>query len=338
MNDRPTTIQDIARALNVSLSTVSRALRGHPDVKAETKNKVLELAKKMNYYPDFVAQGLRRKKSQTIGVIVPEIKHDFFSSAIDGIDDVAYHYGYTVVVCKTNEDYQREKLSVSSMLSNRTAGLLVSISQTTTDKKHFDILRRTNTPVVFFDRVFNVSDINVVVGDDYGGAVQAVEHLVQKGYKKIAHLAGPAHLWNSQERYRGYRSVLEKYNLPLDSSLVVRGWMHEKDGKTGIQALLKLKERPDAVFATNDPVAIGAFGEIKKNGLTIPDDIALIGFTGSAITALIDPPLSTVSLSAYLIGKTAAELLFEQLNSDGGTVTTPQKRIIKTKLIVRAST
>jgi len=337
MKSNQATIKDIAQRLNISPSTVSRALRNHPDIKADTKKAVVELAKELDYHPNSIAQSLQKRRTNTIGVIVPEIKHHFFSSVISGIEDVAYDSGYTIIVCQSNESAEREGLNIRALLSNRVAGLLISISQTTKDNENFSMLQRRNIPFVFFDRVDKSINTSKVIVDDFDGAFQAVEHLINSGYKRIAHLAGPAYISISHDRYQGYLAALQKYNVPFQKDLVVYGGFTEEDGVIGFQKLLRLSEMPDAIFAVNDPVAIGAFMQIKAHEFKIPDDVALVGFSDNPITSLVEPSLTTVAQPKYEIGKLAAKLLIEQIEND--TVPfQPKIEILKAKLIVRKST
>lgn len=333
----PATIKDLAKALNLSPSTVSRALRNHPDISPLTKKRVVSLANKLDYHPDSIARSLQTKKTNTIGVIVPEIKQPFFASVINGIEEFAYAAGYTIIVCQSNEDYEREVVYTRTLVSHRIAGLLVSLSKSTENFDHFRVLQRRNIPIVFFDRVSNEIEVSKVVVDDYNGAFDVVNHLIQSGYNRIAHLAGPKNLSISKFRLKGYKDALEKGNLPFHVDLVVHGGLDDTDGIVGFQKLLNLKPLPDAIFAVNDPVAIGAFIMIKEHGLKIPSDIALAGFSNTHMTSLLDPPLTTVEQPSYEIGKTAAQLLMEQINSNGEKLT-PISKVIKTQVIVRDST
>jgi len=330
------TIKDIAKQLNISPSTVSRALRNHPDISPETKKAVNALAKELDYHPDSVAQSLQKRRTNLIGVIVPEIKHNFFSAAISGIEEVAYRAGYAIIVSQSNENFEREVVNVRALMSNRVAGLLISISQNTTDSEHFRVLERHKTPFVFFDRVCEDVNASKVMVDDFAGGYTATEHLIKKGYQRIAHLAGPKHISISKKRLDGYKSALKQNNMFYDEGLVVYGGLNEEDGRSGFQQLLQLEQMPDAIFAVNDPVAIGAFEKIKEHGLRIPKDIALVGFSNNPISALVDPSLTTVDQPAYEVGKRAAILLIEQINSGDDFV--PREEVLKTKLIVRNST
>ena len=209
----PATIKDLARELKLSPSTVSRALRDHPDISPKTKKRVVSLADKLDYHPDSIAQSLQTKKTKTIGVIVPEIKQPFFASVINGIEELAYAAGYTIIVCQSNETADREVLVTRSLGSHRVAGLLVSLSRSTENLDHFKVLQRRGVPIVFFDRVSNDIEASKVVVDDYKGAFDVVEHLIKSGYNRFAHLAGPKNLSISKFRLKGYTDALQAASL-----------------------------------------------------------------------------------------------------------------------------
>lgn len=330
------TIKDIARKLKISPSTVSRALRDHPDISKETKALVSQTAEQLDYFPDSLAQGLKSRKTNTIGLIVPEIKHHFFSAAISGIEEVTYKAGFILLVCQSNEDLEREKMNLKALVSNRIAGLLISISQTTTSASHFDVLKRRGIPVIFFDRTLkNMPGCKVIV-DDYDGAYKAVSHLIDRGYKRIAHIAGPENISIGHERYLGYCRALTDHGMTPDDDLIIRGGFRQADGMIAADRLIKMTNRPDAIFAVNDPVAIGTFIRLKENNISIPDQMALVGFSDNPISSLIDPPLTTVHQPSYEIGKESARLLLEQIQH-GQKPDEQTKHTLKTRLIIRQS-
>ncbi|MGD9210338.1 MAG: LacI family DNA-binding transcriptional regulator [Desulfobacteraceae bacterium] len=333
----PTTIKDIAKRLKLSPSTVSRALRNHPDISITTKKRVISLANQLDYQPNSIAQSLQTQKTKTIGVIVPEIKQPFFAAVINGIEEFAFNAGYTIIVCQSNECYQREVVYTRLLVSHRVAGLLVSLSKETRNFDHFKVVLRRDIPLVFFDRVSPALEVSKVVVDDYQGAFDMVTHLISCGYKRIAHLAGPENLSICRFRKKGYIDALKQHNIPIDTALIISGGLDNSDGMVGFRKLLTLKKKPDAIFAVNDPVATGAFAVIKAKGLKIPQEIALAGFSNTQMTSLIDPPLSTVEQPTYEIGKIAAELLMMQIHSSKEDFK-PQLKILKTELIIREST
>ena len=333
-----TTIKDIASYLNISPSTVSRALRDHPDISQQTKDLVKTVAEKLDYQPNTIAQSLKNRQSNIIGVVVPQVKHYFFASIMAGITDVAYEAGYTVMICQSNDDYEREVINTQALSSHHVAGLLVSVSQSTKKFDHFKALQKRNIPLVFFDRVIDQVDASSVSIDDQQSAFMATEHLIKKGYKRIAHIGGPQHLTICTKRYQGYLDALNQYNIPLHEDLIIFEGMNEEHGNQGLIRLFnKMKAMPDSIFCVTDPVAIGVYIELKKRNIKIPQEVALVGFSDNPNASLIDPPLTTVHQPAYDIGSTATALLLDEINNK----TKPKihvKKILKTELIVRQST
>jgi LacI family transcriptional regulator len=331
------TIKDLAKRLNISTSTVSRALSDHPDISRDTKEKVQTLAREMDYQPNTMAKSLQQKQSLIIGVVVPQVKHFFFASIMSGITDVAYQAGYTVMICQSNEDFQREKSNIDVLISHRVAGLLISISSTTTNCDHFIRLKRRGIPLVFFDRVCMEVDVSTVVVDDYDGAFNATEYLVRKGYQRIGNLGGPEFLSISRLRFNGYRDALQKHGMPFREEWIVRGGLNEEDGvESAARLLMQAKILPDALICVNDPVAMGAISHLKKNGIKIPENVAIVGFTDNPMAEMIEPPLTTVRQPAYQIGKTAAELLLAQIH-DKSQRNHPVHKVLNTELIIRKS-
>ncbi len=334
---RHATITDIAKKLGISASTVSRALSDHPDIKEETKKRVKKLAKEFNYKPNPIAQSLKNNRTTIIGVIVPEIQHDFFASAISGIEEVAYHAGYTIIVCQSNENFEREVVNTNVLIQQRVAGIVASISQTTKNSDHFKSAIARGIPLVFFDRACEDVAASKVIIDDSNSAFNAVNYLIKKGYKKIAHLAGPKALEICKRRLAGYNNALNKAHITIDKDLICYGGLHETDGYNSMDSLIKKKIIPDAVFAVNDPVAIGAFQRIKEAGLKIPGDIGIVGFSNNKITTLVDPTLTTIDQPSFEMGKKAAEILIELIENEKKSAK-PKTVTLETKLIIRGST
>jgi LacI family transcriptional regulator len=333
-----TTLRDLAKKLNLSASTISRALNDSPEISDATKRKVIKASSALNYHPNILARGLINKQTKIIGVIVPEITHSFFSLAISGISGVAYDAGYVIMLCESNENYDREVINTSALVSNQIAGLIVSISQETKRYDHFKYLQRIGIPLVFFDRVCESLKTSKIVVDDYGGAFRAVEYLIKKGRKRIAHLGGTKHLSISRDRFTGYRDALHTFGIPFDNNLVYFSGFQEQNGVKGMQVLFELEKQPDAIFAVNDPVAIGAYEEIKNRGLRIPDDIAVVGFSNNPVAALIDPPLTTIEQPAYELGRRAAIILLEQIVAKTEKrIYKPVREVLETNLIIRLS-
>ncbi len=330
------TIKDIARELGVSPSTVSRALKDHPDISQETKIRVKELVEKLRYTPNTVALSLRSRKTNIIGVIVPQIVHHFFSSVISGIEEAAMASGYNVMIFQSNEDYGREVMNVRSLITSRVDGALVSISKTSEKFGHFREFMENDTPLVLFDRVCDELETDKVIVDDFNGAFTAVEYLIQTGCKRIAHFAAPQHLLIGYQRQRGYITALEKNGIEVDYDLIVKCDTHDEALEI-TPAIMKLKNPPDAVFCVNDLTATGVLKVMKKMGIKVPDDVSVAGFTDGLVATVTDPPLTTVSQHGFDLGKKAAEILLDRIRS-GIEIKPPVLEIIPTTLVVREST
>lgn len=334
MKRHQTTILDIARELDLSKSTVSRALTGHKNVKPATRKAVLELAEKLDYERNMLAISLVKSKSSTIGVIVPEFLTPFFPQIIDGINKFATPAGYNVLITQSGESYETEVANAKVLLASQVDGLLVSLTKETQNFEHFKIFQRKGIPIVFFNRVCEDMEVPKVIVDDYDGAFRAVDHLIKTGKKRIAHLAGPQTLLISRKRLNGYKDALIKNKIPIDEELIISYDLSEEKVRIYVNHLLSLPHPPDALFAINDPTAISAIQVIKSKGLKIPRDIAVIGFSNDYAGELMEPSLTTVSQPLREMGQTAAQLLIEQIEKDA---TKPIIRTLKTKLIVRDS-
>lgn len=329
------TVKDIARKLGLHHSTVSRALRDYPDISEATKEKVKKVARQMNYSPNIVAQSLKTKKTKLVGIIVPEIIHDFFSKAISGIENVVYNNGYVPIVLQSNESSSREELNVDAMITNRVAGLIVSISQDTKSSQHFQRFIDKGIPLVFFDRVIQGLKAGYVISDDEQGAYLGSQYLIDKGYKNIAYFSGPGNLTICKNRLHGFKRALKKNKFPLDSNLIFHGSLHEENGYQTIEKLIADDNIPDAIFAVNDPVAMGAYKKIKEAGLKIPQDIAVLGFSNNEVSSYLDPALSTIDQFPAEMGEKAAQILFTRMQEEN-----PDEEIqkMRTELIERQTT
>jgi DNA-binding LacI/PurR family transcriptional regulator len=333
------TIKDIARTLNISTSTVSRALRNLPDVNAETRKAVVALADKLDYYPDSIALSLVKKKTNILGVIVPDIRAHFFSSAISGIQEVAAQSGYNVMIAPSNESLETEIKNIYTLVSSRADGIIISCSVNTHSSEHFRMIVDKGIPLIFFDRVQEEMDVTKVTIDDYEGARLAVEHLVQQGCTRIAHLGGPGSVSICRKRLQGYLDVLNKHGLPVDPDLILDTGLREENARTGTKKLLELAQLPDAIFGINDLITLKALEVIKEAGLRIPEDIALVGFGDEPITTLVRPSLSTVNQFAHQLGRMSAKEALDQLsaNEEMSGSYLARDMSIKPKLIVRQS-
>lgn len=330
------TIKDIAKTLNISKSTVSRALRDSSEISIETKKRVLELAQRLDYNPNPVALSLLNSQSNDIGVIVPEIANPFFAIVIAGIEDVAFAQGYHVIIYQSHDNFEREALNVRHIYNRRKDGLLVSMASNTEDYNHFKNLHDRGFPIVFFDRVCEEIDTHKVIVDDFEGAYSATEHLIQQGCEKIAHIAGPKHLLNSRRRLHGYKAALLDYKQTIDEQLIVYSDFNSKSAFEITQKLLSGHKKPDGIFASSDNIAIGCHSAIIKAGLSMPNDIALIGFSDLPFASLLNPPLSSVAQPAFEMGRSAAELLINLIKNPKEQFT-PITNVLKTGLIIRGS-
>jgi len=263
------TIKNIASELNLSASTVSRALNDHPDIHKKTKKLVNKVANELGYKPNIIARNLKTMRSNQIGVIVPEIRHDFFSNAISGIEEVAYQKGYTVIIAQSNEQEEREIINLNSMYLHRVSGILVSISQTTTSSEHFRRLLDKGVKMVFFDRVCTDLNVPIVHIDDLESSYKVVDYLLKKGYRKVVHFAGPQILDICKNRRYGYEKALKDAKVDFEP-VIFEGGMHESDGYENVDKLLNLGIKECAIFAVNDPVAIGAMKRLKELKIEIP--------------------------------------------------------------------
>lgn len=336
MKNKQATIRDIAIKLQISISTVSRALRNAADVNPETKKAVLSLAQELNYEPNRVAQSLRSKRTNTLGVVVPEINLHFFSSAISGIQGYSSRYNYGVMICQSLESIETEKSNFHMLLSNRVDGLLVSLSSETNSYDHLQWVIDKKIPLVLFDRICTQVDTTKVVVDDYNGAFKAVEHLILTGCRSIAFVGGPEHLYICKERLKGYTDALMRYNIPVLEEFILHCTDLSKDPVQSMEQLLKQNKTPDAIFALNDPIAIMVMQVLKGKGISIPEEMSVIGFTNEPVSQFIAPSLTTVSQPSYEMGQVAAQLFLEQL--ENGNAVPFVTKVLPTELLIRNST
>ncbi len=335
MRSAQITIKDIAKKLGISPSTVSRALKDHPDISPKTKKRVNELAKTLRYKPNAIALSLRNSKSNILGLIIPEVVHYFFSSVISGIEEVASKAGYNIILFQTNESYENEMQGTHALLSARVDGVLASISKTTLEYEHFRNLQENGIPLVLFDRIAEHLDVDNITVDDHAGAFEATEHLIRIGCKRIAHLSAPQHLLIGKNRQQGYIDALKKHHLPIDDSLILKCDTH-LEALEKVKFLMQYKNPPDGIFAVNDSTAIGALITAKKMGFNVPDDVAIVGFGDGEIATFTEPTLTTVEQPGFEMGKIAAQMLLDKLLNDKTQETV--SKVLKTKLIIRDST
>lgn len=331
----PVTIKDIAKALNISASTVSRALKDHPDISRETKDAVNELAARLKYKPNAVALSLKNSKTNTIGVIIPEVVHYFFSSVISGIEDVAYEAGYNVMVCQSNERYAREVINTQALESNRVEGALVSISKETKDYAHLNNLEDNGIPLVYFDRAPEGMEVDKVIIDDRKAAYNATAHLIDTGCRRIAHLATSGTLGIGFQRLEGYKQALKDHGIPFNEEWVIVADSFELAGDA-TRNLMHLATPPDAIFAVNDMTAVGAMKTLQRMSIAIPQQVAVLGFSAGLFSDITTPTLSSVDQHGYEMGVESAKLLLKRIEK------TAESRYIThyidTNLVLREST
>ncbi len=333
------TIKDIAKALGLSTSTVSRALRDSYEISPETKKLVLECAEKLNYRPNPIALSLKERKTRSIGVIVCEIANSFFSQIINGIESLAYDRGYNVIISQSHESYEREILDLQYLSSRGVDGILISVSTETSDYEHIKNLHQKGLPIVLFDRIAPGIDTHTIIVDNFKGTYEATEHLIHNGYSKIAAISNSEFLSISSERLAGYKEALNSNGIKINNDYIKHcfyGGMVFSEVEEAINQLLTLKDPPEAIVTLSDKLTIGSLKTIKRRGLKIPADIALVGFSNSDLTELTDPPLTVVRQPALEMGKAATELLLQLIESKR-PITEFEKRILSPEFIIMES-
>lgn len=334
------TIKDIAKALGLSTSTVSRALRDSYEISAETKRIVLEYAEKINYHPNPIALSLKERRSRSIGVIVCEIANSFFSQTINGIESIAYNNGYNVIIAQSRESLDREMMNLQFLTSRSIDGLIISVSTETKDFSFFKELNQKGLPIVFFDRIVDEIDTHKVIADNYKGAYDATTHLIKNGYKRIAIVSNPERLSITRERLAGYKAALKDHGIKADDSIIKycqHGGMIVAEVEEALKELLKLDIRPDAIFASADKLTTGCLRILKAKGISVPGDMGLLGFSNTDLTELLDPPLSIIKQPAFEMGEIATNLLLQLIESKR-PVTEFETRVLSTEMLVRGST
>lgn len=331
-----TTIHDIAEKLNITASTVSRALNNNPRISEATRKAVQKTAKQLNYQPNHIAAALRHGKSHIIGVIVPTADRSFFSSIVRGVEEIANKINYKVIICQSYDNYEKEVQTIDALLNARVDGIIASIGKNTEDFSHFKKAQEKGLPVVLFDRTTDELEVSQVMVDDYLGAFKATEHLIGQGCSRIAHFTSPKKISIYKERLRGYRDALAKHGILYNERLVIESNLQLEDGRKSMEQLLLQDEKVDAVFSASDYGAMGAMQVLKERKIKIPEEVALVGFSNEPFASFTDPPLTTVDQFTLQMGNITAELFFEQLKQNGKKHM-PQKTVLKPELIVRAS-
>lgn len=330
------TIADIARKLSIAPATVSRALNGHPAISEKTRKLVEKTARKLQYKRNNIASSLRSGKSKLIGVIIPSAEINFFGSVVHGIEKLANEKGYNVLIYQSNESHEQERKGLETFLHARVDGILVSIAKDTTEYDHFLDIREQGIPIVFFDRAKEELDIPAVVVDDFKGGYAATEELLEQGYKRIAHISGPAHMDVFKKRLQGYQAALKAHKIPFDPALVVEGYVSIGSGQQATELLMRLPEPPDAIFAVEDFTALGALKQLKTIGKKVPQDIGVVGFANEMFGEHITPSLTTFDQQTVTMGKEATDLLLQLLDSSSKTIA-QQKIMLEPIPVIRDS-
>jgi LacI family transcriptional regulator len=333
--NKQVTIKDLAEQLNTTPSTVSRALRNQSGVGEKMRQRVKELAKKLNYHPNAVAAGLRKGKSRTIGVIVPRVNRDFFSGVIAGIEEVAYESQYSVIICQTHDRLEKEKQYVETLLSARVDGILISVGLETDTFDHFEKVISSGTQLIFFDRVPEDMNVSRILIDDYQGSFRVVQHMIDMGYRRIAHFAGPEYLNIYRDRKEGYLAALKKNHIQVDEELIVYNNLTLEAGRESMEALLKKGASPDALFSASDYAALGALLYLQEQGYHIPRDFGVAGFSNEKFTSYIRPSLTTVDQQSKEMGKYCMNLFLREKGRDKGP---SSKVMLNPEVLIREST
>jgi len=340
MSKKHIRLKDIAEKLNISIASVSRALSDKPDISQATKEKVLALVQEMNYERNEFAIHFKNQQTFTLGLIIPQVVHHFFSNVINGILEQAEQRGYNVIIFQSNEMLENEIKGIEALKKSMIDGFIISLSDTTKHFDHIIQLQKQAYPVVLIDKVSDKIACNKVICDDYKGAFDATQHLINLGKTRIAHITGITQPTTTVLRFSGYEDALKAQKLPLDMELIKKcNLISQEEGRSATIELLNLSPKIDAIFCATDPVAIGALEAIKSKGLSIPEDIAIIGFSDWKMSSVVNPPLSSVCQSDHKMGTTAANLLIDEIQNEKEDIATVYKTVIvDTYLKPRAST
>ncbi len=331
------TLYDIARELNVTASTISRALNNHPAISDRTKKSVLRVSKKLGYQPHRIAAALRNGKSNIIGVIIPVADRNFFASVVRGIEEKANQANYQVIICQTYEDPAKEEAAIDALLNTRVDGIIASLSKRTERFHHYTRVRSKGIPLILFDRVHDAVGVSHVVIDDYSASYEAVKHLIDQGCTRIAHFTNVEKINIYRERLRGYKSALHDHGLRFEPGLVLESNLQLEDGRRSMQLLLATGNLPDAVFSSSDLGAMGALQVLKENGIRVPDQVALVGFSNEPFTMFSDPPLTTIDQHCKRMGDIASEIFLEEIKLQRNKRFVPKKVVLMPQLIIRES-
>lgn len=335
-NKKRATIKDIADRLKISAAAVSKALHDDSRISSKTKEAVQKVAKELNYQPNHLASALRRGKSNLVGVIVPRTNSNFFSSVIQNMEEVLNKKGYNIIMTQSNESFDKECANIDTLLFTQVDGIIASMANETISLVYYEKIKSKGIPLILFDRGENDLNVDYIGIDDYSSSHVIVEHLMEKGCKRIAHIGGYKHTRIFNNRIRGYIDAIQKHGLPLEDNLLVESSLTKEDGRAKMKQLLELEERPDAVYIAGDYAALGALQVLLENNVNVPGEIALVGFGNEPFTSLITPSITSMEQHSSKIGKLAAETFLERIK-EPSLKQTLNKKILEAELIVRDS-
>lgn len=335
-NKKKTTIKDIANVLGLTPSAVSKALNNHPRISDKTKKSVQQVAKNLNYQPNYLASALRRGKSNLVGVIIPRANSNFFSAVLESIENVLHEQGYNIIISQSYESFEKECRNIDALLFTQVDGIIASLANETKDFSYYEKIKKKGIPLVLFDRGENDLGVDYIGIDDYKSSHMVVDHLVSQNCKRIAHIGGYSHTRIFKNRIKGYRDALEKHNLPLVEELIYECNLSRKNGRIIMEELLELEERPDAVYIAGDYAALGALQVLKERHIKIPSEIAIVGFGNEPFTSLVSPSMTTIEQHSVEIGKLTAEAFLRRIK-ESEKAPVLNKKILEPELIERAS-
>lgn len=336
IREKEITIYDLAKKLNISIATVSRALKNDPVVSKKTKKKIADLAVEMGYRSNHFARNLRNQKTNTIGVIVPRLNSYFMSTVIAGIESVANREGYNLIISQSSESSDKELGSAKTMFNNRVDGLLVSLAYDTEDLHHFEPFFKRKIPLIFFDRVIDHENCTRILIENRRAAYEATSHLINQGCKKIVHITATSKRNVYVDRLQGYKNALIDNGIPFKDEYVIIGNLSQESGTIAANEILQMNPLPDAVFVANDNCAVGCMLALKQAGIKIPEDIAFVGFNNDPVSKVIEPNLTTINYPGYEMGEVAARNLINHLNGTL-TISTTKTTILRSDLVIRNS-
>ncbi|MDB2462992.1 LacI family transcriptional regulator [Algibacter sp.] len=337
MSNTRITLKDLAKELNLSPSTISRALGNHPAISDSTKKKVQKMADELGFIPNSIASSFRKKKTQTIGIIVPRIDIHFHSLAISGIEEFAYNNGYNVTIFQSKDSLKREKEIIKILQNKMVDGVIVCLGIETKNCDHFKKISKLGIPLVFYDRVPTDFDANKIIINDFESAYSATEHLIKNGCKRIGHISGSQSTNIFKARLEGYKAALKHYKLPIEESLILfTNNLSYEEGVECAEKYLKTSLKPDGIFCANDYTAVSVIQVFRKAEIKIPEDVAIVGFSNYPISKIIVPHLTTINDRAFQMGEAATKLLIRQIEEEGESITS-ETITVKTELIIRES-